>query len=162
MVVLEKTESPLNCKEINPELFIEKTDAEVEAPILWSPDVKSWLIRKDPESGKDWRQKEKGTTVGKMLVWHHQHNKHEFDQAPGDDEEQGSLACCISWGLKELDTTQWLNNKQQNFLLANMSSVQSILIHINNQENTNWIERQSYYVNRKYFICWDWWWWFRQ
>ena len=90
-VVLEKTlESPLDCKGIilvNPKgnqswIFIGRTDAEAETPILWPPDAKNWLIGKDSESGKDWRQ-EKGTTEDKMVGWHHQLDGHKFEQAPG-------------------------------------------------------------------------------
>ena len=86
-VVLEKTlESPLDCKEIQPVhpkgdqfwVFIERTNVEAETPILWSPDAKSWLIWKDPESGKDWVKEEKGMTEDEMLEWHHQLNGHEF------------------------------------------------------------------------------------
>ena len=91
-VVLEKTpESPLDSKEIksvNPKgnhfwMFIGRTDAEAETPILWPPDVKNWLIGKDPDTGKDWRQEEKWMTKDKMVGWHHQLNGHEFEQAPG-------------------------------------------------------------------------------
>ena len=118
-VELEKTlESLLGCKEIEPVnpkenqswIFIETTDAEAEAPILWPPDAKSWLIRKDPNAGKDWRQEEKGTTEDEIVGWHHQLNGHELEQAPGVDDRQGSLACWALWGRKELDTTEWLNN----------------------------------------------------
>ena len=86
-MVLEKTlESPLDCKEIKPIhpkgnqswVFIGRTDAEAETPILWSPDAKSWLIWKDPDSGKDWVKEEKGMTEDEMLGWHHQLNGHEF------------------------------------------------------------------------------------
>ena len=106
-VVLEKTlESPLDCKEIQPVnpkenkswLFIGRTDAETEAPVLWSPDVKSWLIRKDPDARKDWRQEEKGTTEDEMVGWHHQLDGHEFEQAPGAGDRQGGLACCSPRG----------------------------------------------------------------
>ena len=99
-VVLEKTaESPLNCKEIKPVnhkgnqawIFIVRTDTE--ALILWPPNAKSQLIRKDPDSGKDWRQEEKGKTEDKMVGWHHWLNGHEFEQAPGDGEGQGRLVC---------------------------------------------------------------------
>ena len=104
-VVLEKTlESPLDCKEIKPVhpkgnqswVFIGWTDAdaEAEAPILWPPDMKSQLIRKDPGAGKDWRQEEKGMTGDKMVGWHHRLNRHEFEQALGVGNGQGSLACC--------------------------------------------------------------------
>ena len=118
-VVLKKTlESPLNCKEIKPVnlkgnqpwILIGRTDAVAEAPIFWLSDVKSWIIRKDPDAGKDWRQEEKGTTEDEMVGWHHQLNGHEFEQAPGDDEGQGSLACCSPWGHKELDTTERPSN----------------------------------------------------
>ena len=91
-VVLKKSlESPLNCKEIkvvNPKwnqswIFIGRTDAEAEAPVLWPPDAKNWLIGKDPDAGKDWRQEEKGTTEDEIVGWHHQLYGHEFEQAPG-------------------------------------------------------------------------------
>ena len=118
-VVLEKTlESPLNCKEIQPVhpkgdqswVFIGRTDAEADAPKLWPPDAKSWLIGEDPDAGKDGRQEEKGMTEDEMVVSHHQLNGHEFEQTPEGSEGQGSLACCGPWGRKELDTTEWLNN----------------------------------------------------
>ena len=116
-VVLEETlKSPLDCKEIQPVhpkgiqswIFIGKTDAEAETPILWPPDVKNWLIGKDP-AGKDWRQEEKGTTEDEVVGWHHQLNGHEFEWAPGVGNKQGGLACCSPWDCKESDTTMWLN-----------------------------------------------------
>ena len=91
-VVLEKTlESPLDFKEIQPVhpkgnqswIFIGRTDAEAETPIFWPPDVKNWLVRKDPEAGKDWRQEEKGTTEDEMAEWHHWLDGHEFEQTSG-------------------------------------------------------------------------------
>ena len=117
-VVLEKTlESPLDRKEIKlvsskgnqPWIFIGRTDAEAEAPIFWPPDAKNWLIGKDPDAGKDWRQEEKGITEDEMVGWHHQLNEHELEQAQGVGDEQGSLACCSPWGCKELDMTEQLN-----------------------------------------------------
>ena len=109
-VVLEKTlESPWDCKEIklfNPkgnQPWIGRIDAETEAPILWPSDVKSRIIRKDPDAGKDCGQKEKGATEDGMVGWHHWLNEHEFEQGLGDGEGQGSLACCSSWGCKESD-----------------------------------------------------------
>ena len=102
-MVLEKTlESPLDCKEIQPVhpkgdhswVFIAGTDVEAETPILWPPDAKNWLIRKDPDAGKDWRQEEKGTIEDEMVGWHQQLNGHEFEQALGDGDGQGGLACC--------------------------------------------------------------------
>ena len=120
--MLEKTlESPLDCKEIklvNPEgnqswMFIGRTDLEAEVPVLWSPDAKSHLIRKDPDAGKDWGQEEKGTTEDEMVGWHHWLNGHEFEQAPGDGEGQGSLACSSPWATKESDTTERLKNNNK-------------------------------------------------
>ena len=103
-----RLESPLDIKEIQLVLpkgnqswiFIGRTDAEAEAAILWPPDAKSQLIRKDLDTGKGWRQEEKRTTEDKMIGWHHQLNGHEFEQAPGDGDGQGSLVCCSPWGCK--------------------------------------------------------------
>ena len=116
-VVLEKTlESPLDCKEIQPVhpkgdpswVFIGRTDVEAETPIFWLPDVKSWLIWKDPDVGKDWGQEEKGRTEDEMAGRHHWLNGHDFEWAPGVCDRQGGLACCSPWGRKELDTTERL------------------------------------------------------
>ena len=71
------------------------------------PDAKNWIIGKDPDAGKDWREEQKGTTEDEMVGWHHQLNGHEFEQAPGVSVGQGSLACCSLWGHKESDTTEW-------------------------------------------------------
>ena len=120
-VVLEKTlESPLDCKEIQPVhpkgnqpwIFIERTDAEAEASLLWAPDVKSQFIIKDPDARKDWRQEEKGTTEGDMVGWYHWLHGYEFKQTQGDSKEQGSLVCCSPWGCRESDTIWWLNKQQ--------------------------------------------------
>ena len=92
-------------------MFIGRTDAEAEAPILWPPDVKNWLIKKDPDAGKDWRQEEKGMTEDKMVRWHHWFKEHESEETQGDGDGQGSLSCCSPWGLKESDKTERLNNK---------------------------------------------------
>ena len=117
-VVLEKTlESHLDCKEIqafHPKgdqswVFIGRTDAEAETPILWPPHAKSWLIWKDPDAGKDWGQEEKGTTEDEMVGWHHRFNGHEFGWTPGDGNGQGGLACYSSWVCKQLYKTEQLN-----------------------------------------------------
>ena len=117
-VVLEKTlESPLDCKEIKPVnpkrncswIFIARTDVEADTPILWLPDVKIWLIRKDPDVGKDWRHEQKGVTEDEMVGYHHWLDGHEFEKAPRVGDGQGSLACCSPWGCKELDMIKWLN-----------------------------------------------------
>ena len=116
-VVLEKTlESPSDYKEIQPVpskrnqswIIIGRTDVEAETPILWPPDAKNSLIGKDPDAGNDWGQEEKGTTEDEMIGLHHWLDGHEFEQAPGVGDGQGSLACCSPWGRKESDTTEWL------------------------------------------------------
>ena len=115
-VVLEKTlEGPLDCKEIKPVnhkgnqswTFIGMTDTEGEAPILWPSNEKGWLIRKDPDAGKDWRHEDKGMTEDEMVGWHYWLNGHEF--ALGVGVGQGSLACCCPLGCKESDMTEQLN-----------------------------------------------------
>ena len=115
-VVLEKTlEIPLDCKAIRSVLlkgnqswiFIGRTDVET---------VKNWLIEKDPDAGKDWGHEEKGTTEDKIVGWHHQLNEHEFEQAPGVGDGQGSLVCCSPWCHKKLDTTERLNWTELNDL----------------------------------------------
>ena len=117
-VVLEKTfESPLDSKEIQPVhpkgdqswLFIGRTDAEAETPILWPPEAKSWLIGKDPDAGKDWGQEEKGATEDKLVGWYHWLNGHGFGWTPVVGDGQGGLVCCSSWDRKESDTTEHLN-----------------------------------------------------
>ena len=118
-VILEEAlESPLDCKEIKPVnpkgnqswMFIGRTDAEAETPICWPPDVKSRFIGKDPESRKDWRQEEKGTTEDEMVEWHRRLNRHEFEQNSRRWWRQENLVCCSPRSCKELDTTEWLNN----------------------------------------------------
>ena len=122
-MVLEKTlEGPLDCKEIQPVhpkgnqswIFIGRTDAEAETPILWPPDVKNWLTGKDPVAGKDWRWEEKGMTEDEMVGWRHWLDGHDSEQIPGDSEGQGNLACCSPSGPRKSDTTQRPNNNIQN------------------------------------------------
>ena len=116
-VVLEKThERPLESNEIKsvnletiPE-YIRRNDAEAEAPILWPPDTQSWLTGKDPDGGKDWKQKEKRVTEDEIVGWYHWFIGHEPGQTKGDGKGQRSLACCSPWGHKELDRIWWLNN----------------------------------------------------
>ena len=137
-VILEKTlESPLDCKEIQPVHsegdqpwdFFGTNDAEAETPVLWPPHVKSWLIGKECDAGRDWGQEEKGTTEDEMAGWHHGLDGRESEWTPGVGDGQGGLACCNSWGRKESDTTEQLN--------------------------WNWIYRSLVYLGRyipKYFI----------
>ena len=121
MVLAKTLQSLLDCKEskpVHPEgnqpwTFIGRTDAEAETPVLWSPDVKNWLIGKElthfPDAGKDWGQEEKGMTGDEMVEWYHWCNGPEFELTLGDSEGQRSLVCCSSWGHKESDTTERLN-----------------------------------------------------
>ena len=110
-------ESLLDCKEIKPVnpkgsqswIFIGRTGAEAEAPVLWPPDVKNWLIGKDPDAGKDWGQEEKGMTEDEMVGWRHQLNGHEFEQALGVGDGQGGLVCCSPWSSTESDMTERLS-----------------------------------------------------
>ena len=81
-------------------VFTGRTDVEAEILVLWPPDVKNWLIWKDPNAGKGWGQEEKGMTEDEMVGWHHWLDEHEFGQAPGVDEGQESLECCSSWGRR--------------------------------------------------------------
>ena len=117
-MLLEKTlESSLDCKEIQPVhpkgnqswIFIGRTDVEAETPILWPHHVKNWLIWKDPDAGKDWRQEKKGTTENEMVGWHHRLDGHESEQALRAGDGQRSLACSSPWGRKESDMTEQLN-----------------------------------------------------
>ena len=117
-VVLKTLESTLDYKKIKPvnpkgnqSWFIGRTDDEAEAPILWPPDVKNWLLRKDPDAGKDWRQEEKGMTEDEMAGWYHWLDGHEFEQAPGVGDGQGSL-CCSPWARRELGTAERLNSSK--------------------------------------------------
>ena len=116
--MLERTlESPLVWKDIQPVhskgdqpwVFFGRNDAKAETPILWPPHVKSWLIGKDSDDGRDWGQEEKGTIEDELAGWHHQLNGREFEWTPGVGDGQGGLACCDSWGHKESDMTEWLN-----------------------------------------------------
>ena len=144
-MVLEKTlESPLDCKEIQPLylkgdqswVFIGRTDAEAETPIIWPPDAKSWLIWKGPDAGKDWGQEEKGTTEHEMFRWHHRLNENGFGWTPGVSDGQGGLACCGSWGLKESDTTEWLNKTE---LILDLSSEKKVWLKYNVGDNKEFI-----------------------
>ena len=115
--VVKTLENPLDCKEIQPVhpkgdqswVFIGRTDAKAETPILWPPDVKSWLIWKDPDAGKHWGQEEKETTEDEMVAWYHWLNGHGFGWTLGVGDGQGGLVCSSSWDCKELDTTERLN-----------------------------------------------------
>ena len=149
--VLKKTlESPLGCKKIQPVhpkgdqswVFIGWTDAKAEAPVLWPPDVKNWLIWKDPDAGKDWRQEEKGMTEDEMVGWHHWLEGHEFDQFPGVFDGQGGLACCSLWDLRvrhNLATElNWNSHRETARFLEKQKRVQNLnLITMEHQQRTS-------------------------
>ena len=99
-------------------VFMERTDAEAESPVLWPPDAKSWLIGKDPDAGKDWGQEEKGTTEDEMVGWYHRLSEYEFEWNPVVGDGQGCLVCCSPWGCKELATTEWLNWTEAAFFIG--------------------------------------------
>ena len=131
-VVLEKTlESPLDCKEVQPVhpkgdqswVFIARTDVETETPTLWPADAKSWLIWKDPNAGKNWRQEDKGTTEDEMVGWYHWVNGHEFGWTLWVGDGQGSLVSCGSWDCKESDMTEWLNWTELKIIKGNLTHI---------------------------------------
>ena len=138
-----RLESPLNCKEIQPVhpkgdeswVFFGRTDVEAETPILWPPHVKSWLVGKDSDAGRDWGQEEKGMTEDEMAGWHHWLDGLEFEWTLGVGDGQGGLASCNSWGRKELDTTEQLNWTELKWL---SSRGQSTLHYPSSTKPRNW------------------------
>ena len=141
--MLEKTlESPLDSKEIKPInckgnqswIFIGRTDAEAETPILWPPDSKSQLTRKHHDAGKDWRQEEKGMTENEMVGCYHWLNGDELEQTPGDGDGQGSQVCCTPWGHKELGITEWLNNRTTLVAKSILLTIPLYCTHVNMYE----------------------------
>ena len=168
-VVLGKTlESPLGCKEIQPVHsegdqpwdFFGRNDAKAETPVLWPPHVKGWLIEKDSDAGRDCGQKEKGTTEDEMAGWHHWLDGRESDWTPGDDDEQGGLACCNSWGHKVSDTTEQLNWGSQNIkrLLKKKQTSQdnkfSTFLSVGRYENMGFLAVKGQYPVSFFFPCW--------
>ena len=109
-------------KEISSEYWLEGLMLKLQS-IIWPPDAKNWLIGKDPDAGKDWRQKEKGMTQDEMVGWHHQLNGHEFEQAPRVGDGQESLECCSSQGHKESDMTEQLNWTESILVYSLISSI---------------------------------------
>ena len=99
---------PVHSEGDQPWDYFGRNDAKAETPVLWPPHAKSWLIGKDSDAGRDWRQEETGTTEDEMVGWYHRLDGHEFEQALGIGDGQGGLACCDAWGRKESDTTEQL------------------------------------------------------
>ena len=157
-VVLEKTlEGNLVWKEIKPVhpkgnqswIFIGRTDAEAETPILWSPDVKNWLLGKDPDAGKNWRQEGKGMTEDEMVGWHHRLNGREFEQALGIGDRQGSLVCGSPWGHKESDMTEQLN-------WTELTKETQRIVWLAQDLNISWVQNLSLTINQSfngYLLC---------
>ena len=123
---------PVNPKGNQSWIFIGRTDAEMETPVLWPPNVKNWLTGKAPDSGKHWRQEEKGVTEDEMVRWHHRLNGQEFEWTPGVGDGQGGLGCYSPWGRKESDITEWLNWTELNLQHSNFLDV-NIKFRINSQ-----------------------------
>ena len=129
-------------------ILIGRTDAEAKTPVLCPPDVKNWLIGKDPDAGKDWRWEEKGMTEDEMVGWHHRLNGHEFEQALGVDDGQGSLACCAVHGVTKSQTRlSWTELNKPN--ICGLSVCLWYLIR----------HRQKCIRNKRYSL---WFWWARQ
>ena len=146
-VVLEKTlESPLDCKEIQPVhpkgnqswIFIGRIDAEAETPILWAPNGKNLLTGKDPDAGKEWRQEEKGMTEDEMSEWHYRLVGHEFGWTSGFGDGQGGLACCSSWGHKDIVTE--LNWTDKSSMVVYINILSYLISEVNSiNANQTWV-----------------------
>ena len=155
-VVLEKTlESPLDCKEINPKgtqsrVFIGRTDAEAQAPILWPPDAKNWFIRKDPDARKDWRW-EKGMTEDEMVGWHHWLNGHEFEQAPGVGDGQGSLICYSPWGHRRVQH-DWVT--ELNWVASHKPQAACHILDLTNS-HLSFFPQENNYLHWPFSLCSD-------
>ena len=149
-------------KQVNPKgnyswIFIGKTDAEAETPVIGPPDVKNWLIWKDPDAGKDWRQEEKGMTEDEMVWWHHRLDGHEFEWTLGVGDGQGILACCSPWCHKESDTTEGLNwtdlFSSSPHLISSVLLLLAILIGVQCTETVHCYQ----YLPLECYICYNWW-----
>ena len=154
-VVLEKTlEGPLDCKKTQPVhlkgnqscIFIGRTDAEAETPVLWPPHEKSWLIGKDSDVGRDWGQEEKGMTEDEMAGWHHWLDGRECEWTPGVGDGQGGLAGCVSWGHKESATTERL-------IWSDLICLRALKIHVH-AKNYIWMFIAVLFITAKTWSQW--------
>ena len=114
---------PIHSKGDQPWDFFGRNDGKAETPVLWPPHAKSWLIGKDSDAGRDWGQEEKWTTEDEMAGWNHQLDGCESEWTPGVGDGQGDLACCDSWGCKELDASEWLNWTEHSFMIKTLTEV---------------------------------------
>ena len=162
MVVLERTlKSPLGFQDIKPVnskgnqpwIFIGRTDAEAEASRLWPPDVESWLNGKDPDSQKDKTAEREGDKEDEIVGWHHQFNGHKFEQALGDGEGQGSLACLSPWGHREWDRTEPLNSNNGFIILTSGIHHLEHIIFYNEKKNWFSIIISSVIIKWIYTLC---------
>ena len=142
-------------------IFSGRTDDESETPILWLHDAKNWLTGKDPDAGKDWRQEEKGMTEDEMVGRHHWLDGHEFAQALGVGNGQGSLACCSPWGHKESDITEWLNwtvywEELQRNLTKGMETAGYCSPHLSSEkvstQDGRWVVSHRFYLGEQRFV----------
>ena len=152
------TIKPVNPKGNQIWIFIGRTDAEAETPILWPPDAKSQLIGKDPDAGKDWGQEVKRVTEDEMAGWHHWLNGHEFEQTPGDSEGQGSLVCCSPWvanswtRLSDWITMYSTKRKKNNPLI--IRNIRDVFQTHYPEQNKPW--KKAYYMNLLYKVLEKW------
>ena len=146
----EDSRESLDCKEIKPvnlkgnKSWIGRTNAKAEAPIFWPPDAKNWLIGKDSDAGKDWRQEEKGTTEDEMVEWHHQLNGHGFGWTPRVGDGQGGLPCCRPWGRKESDRTERLNWTESMTKEVRIYNEEKIVSSISDTEKTGQLHAKEW------------------
>ena len=154
----------MECKEIQPVhskgdqswVFFGKNDAKAETPVHWPPHVKSWLIGKDSDAGRDGRQEEKrtteeekGTTEDEMVGWHHRLDGQGFRWTPGVGDGQGGLACCNSWGSKELDTTEWLNWTEWHIEMGYVQGLEDFIF-LHCHFSPNWFLESMKYLSKSY------------
>ena len=149
----------LDCKDIQPVhpkgkqswIFIGRTDVEAETLLLWPPDAKSWLIWKDPDAGKNWRQKEKGTTEDEMVGWHYQLDWHELQQAPGVGDGQGILMWWSPWGCKQSDMIEqlnWTDSMETNSMNIDIRMDKEDVVDIYNEILLSYKNKQNWIVCR--------------
>ena len=161
----ETLDSLLDCKEIQPVhskgdqswVFFGRNDAKAETPVLWPPHAKSWLIGKDSDAGKDWRQEEKGMTGDEMAGWHHWLNGHESEWTLGVGDGQGRLACCDSWGRKESSTIEWLNWTELNPPWSNTTDCHQSVILLKLQGNSGWLKQLDRSFKTEFSLNWLFW-----